>query len=118
LNKPDDKSQATVLLNADMLYPGCYLEPVDKDKCSKILIKDFPFVIGKQKGNVDYFLDKEEVSRYHVKITKEEDSYYITDLNSTNGTSLNNKPLSCYQRHRIIKDDKVSIAGINYKFQL
>ncbi len=114
----DDKTESTILLNSDLASSGCYLEPEDKDSYSVIDIRDFPFIIGKLKSNVDYFLDREIVSRYHVKITKEEEKYYITDLNSTNGTSLNDKPLSCYQRHEIIKADKVSIAGINYSFHI
>lgn len=117
-DKSDDKVELTVLLNSDQPYFGCCLEPEDKDTSSLIRIREFPFVIGKQKNNVDFFLDKEVVSRYHVKITKEDDNYYITDLNSTNGTTLNDKPLSCYQRHKINKDDKVSIAGIEYSFHI
>lgn len=114
----EDKTESTVLLNADIPSCGCCLEPEDMDTCNLISITDSPFVIGKQKSNVDYFLDKEVVSRYHVKITQEEENHYITDLNSTNGTSLNDKPLSCYQRHKLTKDDKVSIAGINYIFKI
>lgn len=118
LKKSEDKSNFTVLLNVEPPSFGCCLEPEEKDSYDVIAIRDFPFIIGKQKSNVDYFLENEVVSRYHVKITKEDDNYYITDLNSTNGTTLNDKPLSCYQRHKLTKDDKVSIAGINYIFQL
>ncbi len=116
-DKSDIEIESTVLLNADISTYKCCLEPEDKDCYELIPITEFPFVIGKVKSNVDYFLDKEVVSRYHVKISKEEEDYYITDLNSTNGTTLNNKPLSCYQRHKLYKDDKVSIAGIKYKFK-
>ena len=117
-DKSEDKAELTVLLNSDLPSSGCCLEPEDKDNYSVIAITDFPYVIGKLKTNVDYFLDREVVSRYHLKITKEDESYYITDLNSTNGTSLNDKPLSCYQRQEITKADKVSIAGIKYSFHI
>lgn len=118
INQPDDRSDNTVLLNAKALSAASCLEPDDKDKYEIINIRDYPFVIGKQKGNVDYCIDTDIVSRYHVKITKEEENYYITDLNSTNGTSLNDKSLSCYQRYELSKGDKVSIAGIAYMFQV
>ena len=114
----EDKSNYTVLLNAKPSLGICCLEPEDKEAYDVIQIRDFPFVIGKLKSNVDYCLDKEVVSRYHVKITKEEGKYYITDLNSTNGTILNDNSLSCYQRHELTKDDKVSISGIKYIFQI
>lgn len=117
IEQPEDRSNSTVLLNAGRPSLGCYLKPEYEEIYETIEIKEFPFVIGNLKSNVDYCLDKEVVSRYHVKITKEEDVYYITDLNSTNGTCLNEKPLACYQRYEIIKEDKVAIAGIKYSFQ-
>ena len=67
---------------------------------------------------MDYCLDKEIISRYHVKITKEDDICYITDLNSTNGTCLNENPLPCYKRHEIKDGDQVGIAGIKYLFNI
>lgn len=117
LSETNEDINPTVLLNTDIPSLRCYLEPEERDIYEIIQITDFPFVIGKQKGNVDYFLDREAVSRYHVKITKEEDKYYITDLNSTNGTCLNKNPLSCYQRNELKDEDEVAIAGIKYLFR-
>lgn len=114
--KEDKEINPTVLLNAKMSSQGCYLDPEDKDILDVIQINNFPFVIGKQKGYVDYHLDREVVSRYHIKITREEGRYYITDLNSTNGTCLNKNPLPCYQRSEIKEGDEVTIAGIKYWF--
>lgn len=113
-----DKSNPTVLLNAGIISFGCCLEPENKEMYEPIHIKSFPFVIGKHRNHVDYCFDKEVVSRYHVKITKEEDTYYITDLNSTNGTCLNERPLVCYQRYEITTGDEVAIAGVRYLFQI
>ena len=45
----------------------------------------------KSKGNVDYCLDKEIISRYHAKITRRM-IYAILQINSTNGTCLNENP--------------------------
>lgn len=114
-NETNEDINPTVLLNADAHF-GCRLEPLEKDRYEIIRITDFPFVIGKQRGNVDYVLDKEVVSRFHVKILKEEDRFFIMDLNSTNGTYLNNRPLSCYQRYELQEGDEVAIAGIKYTF--
>ncbi|CUH91614.1 DUF6382 domain-containing protein [Herbinix luporum] len=116
-NNDSDILNPTVLLNEARVCK-CYLEPINH-KINKIIEMDnFPFVIGKYKNNVDYLLDKEVVSRYHLKITMEDDKYYITDLNSTNGTYLNEKPLPCYKKHEIVSGDEVSIAGIKYIFRL
>jgi len=116
LNKVNEYVNPTVLLNADLPASGCRLEPMEEDKYDVIRITEFPFIIGKQKGYVDYCLDKEVVSRYHLKIFKEENKYYIMDLNSTNGTCLNKIPLPCYQRTELEDGDEVEIAGIKYIF--
>lgn len=108
----------TTLLNRNSSNIESYLEPEREDLYEIIKVNDFPFVIGKQKDNVDYWLNNEVVSRYHVKITKDKDIYYITDLNSTNGTSLKEKPLSPYQRYEIQEGDEVKIAGIIYRFRV
>lgn len=44
------------------------------------------FLIGKKRDNVDGCIPAETISRIHARITKEGPSYYLEDLNSTNGT--------------------------------
>lgn len=120
-NKSEESKEyidQTTLLNRNKSSLEACLEPERDDIYDPIEINDSPFIIGKQKDNVDYYLNKEVVSRYHVKITKDKDKYYITDLNSTNGTSLNEMALSCYQRHEIQEGDEVTIAGIRYRFRV
>lgn len=117
-DKPEERADFTVLLNADFSSYECYLEPEKQDEFSVINIREFPFVIGKKKENVDFLLDREVVSRFHAKITKEDGSYFITDLNSTNGTTVNDIPLACYQRHKINENDRISIADISYSFHV
>lgn len=117
LNKRKNIANETVLLNKESLLNSCRLEPENKDSYNMIHIREFPFIIGKLENNVDYCLNNEVVSRYHTKITKEEDKYYITDLNSTNGTTLNEKSLACYQRNELLNDDQIAIADIKYTFK-
>lgn len=108
----------TCLLNAASDNPSeLTLKPLDDLYYKSIPIKDFPFFIGKLKRNVDYCLEKDVVSRYHAKITKEEDRYYITDLNSTNGTYLNGEALQTYQKKEINIGDEIAFANIKFIFQ-
>jgi pSer/pThr/pTyr-binding forkhead associated (FHA) protein len=65
---------------------------------------------------VDYCLEKDVVSRFHAKITKEQEQYYITDLNSTNGTFVNQEPLQTYQKKEIKLGDEIAFANIRYQF--
>lgn len=105
----------TCLLN-EVTDLGCLLEAEGDEKGETIRIKEFPFVIGKWKGNVDCCLEKEVISRYHAKITSDREKYYLTDLNSTNGTCLNGEPLPCYQRRELNNGDEIALAGIKYRF--
>jgi pSer/pThr/pTyr-binding forkhead associated (FHA) protein len=94
------------------------LKSPDEEQYSSICIEEFPFFIGKLRKNVDYCLEKNVVSRYHAKLTKEEeDKYYITDLNSTNGTFVNERLLTSYEKKEIIQGDRIALANLNFEFQ-
>jgi pSer/pThr/pTyr-binding forkhead associated (FHA) protein len=47
-----------------------------------------PFIIGRG-SDCDLSLPERQVSRHHVKITRENSQYLLHDLNSKNGTHLN-----------------------------
>lgn len=51
-----------------------------------------PVVIGRENVN-DLVLKDPEVSRRHARITYQAGRYYVEDLNSTNGTFLNDQPV-------------------------
>ena len=48
--------------------------------------------IGRDRGN-DIFIDNLGVSNDHARIVKSENRYYIEDLDSTNGTILNDQKI-------------------------
>lgn len=93
------------------------LRPVTDTDYKLILLNEYPFFIGKLRTNVDYCLDRKVISRYHAKITKEEERYYITDLNSTNGTYVNGQMLQTYEKREIIPGDEIAFANIAYVFE-
>jgi pSer/pThr/pTyr-binding forkhead associated (FHA) protein len=49
-----------------------------------------PITIGREEGNTIQ-LNDERISRYHIKIQEDHDRLVITDLESTNGTKVNNE---------------------------
>jgi hypothetical protein len=75
------------------------------------VIKDYPFpkgsvTIGRRKENTIVFTNP-EVSSSHARIDKVGTNYILTDLQSTNGTYVNNlKVLS----HRMSHGDRISIG--------
>lgn len=49
-----------------------------------------PITIGREEGNTIQ-LNDERISRYHIKIQEDHNRLVITDLESTNGTKVNNE---------------------------
>ena len=116
---PEADNNPTCLLNAantDVNSVKLVLKAVDESNYKDIPINSYPFFIGKLKKNVDYCLEKDVISRFHAKITKEGEEYYLTDLNSTNGTFLNNEALLTYQKKQISIGDELAFANIKYLF--
>jgi pSer/pThr/pTyr-binding forkhead associated (FHA) protein len=56
------------------------------------------FTIGRKSDN-DLVIEDPAVSAHHAQITKILAVYFIEDLKSTNGTSVNNKPVDRHQLH-------------------
>ncbi len=51
-----------------------------------------PVTIGREEGN-SIQLNDERVSRFHLKIQKDEEKFVLTDLESTNGTKVNGEDI-------------------------
>lgn len=92
------------------------LVPIDSEEYSRIKIKEFPFFVGKGIDNVDYSLEKEVISRYHAKILKEEEKFFLVDLNSTNGSFINGEKLLAYKRCPLHVGDEIALANIRFRF--
>lgn len=74
------------------------------------------FFIGKKAAEVDGFIDMQCISRIHAKIEMEQGEYYVEDMNSTNGTFLNEEPLEYRQRVQLKERDRISFGSVEYLF--
>lgn len=79
-------------------------------------MNQFPFIVGKLETLVDGQISHSSVSRLHAKIIREEDAFYLEDLNSTNGTFVNERKLNTNEKTRIMQGDKIRFADISYQF--
>ena len=83
--------------------------------CDVDLLKEESFIIGKNiKANL--VLDKETISQLHAKIEYTNGNYYIEDMNSTNGTYVNDVLLSYKQRQMLKNGDVLCFADVKYRF--
>jgi hypothetical protein len=94
------------------------LRSLEEEHYTSISASEFPFFIGKLRKNVDYCIEKDVVSRYHAKITMEEERFYITDLNSTNGTFVNETMLQTYEKVEIRHGDTIALANLRFELVL
>jgi pSer/pThr/pTyr-binding forkhead associated (FHA) protein len=75
------------------------------------VLKDYPFnkpsvTVGRRKDNAIVFSNL-EVSGYHARIDKKGANYFLTDLQSTNGTFVNGRRVVS---HRLSHGDRISIG--------
>lgn len=72
--------------------------------------------IGKKKGETDIVLEDVSVSRLHARIVQEKETFYLEDLNSTNGTFKNGLRLQPYEKRELTTEDEVRIGRISLTF--
>lgn len=75
------------------------------------------FVIGRDIREADLCLDSSAVSRLHARILLKGDRYYLEDLGSRNGSSLDGMPLSRHKTYRLPDKCRISFAGQAFYFQ-
>ncbi|MEC9397240.1 MAG: GGDEF domain-containing protein [Myxococcota bacterium] len=69
-------------------------------------------LIGRS-SKVDIQIDEDSISRNHAVIENYGDEIVVRDLNSTNGTYVNDYPI---QQHRLMDGDQVKIGRTIFKF--
>ena len=73
-------------------------------------------VIGKNIETADEIIVDDSVSRRHAFITREEENYYLEDLNSLNGTYINGERLGYKEKVRLHENDVIAIGGKTFCF--
>ena len=91
-----------------LLYQG-------SDQLEDIRVEGSSLRIGYGK-DADIRIDRDTVSNLHARIDREGDTYYIEDLNSTNGTFVNDEPLAYKERRKLESNDSIRFADIRYRF--
>lgn len=80
-----------------------------------LLVAKHEFVIGRSVF-CDIVLNKRSISREHAKIVERDGDYYIEDLGSLNGVSINGRPVHGVTR---LKDgDRINLFDVPLQFSL
>ena len=75
-------------------------------------------VVGSREGISDVVLNIEGVSRRHASIRKVEEDYYLLDLESKNGTFLNNVQVAAGSELLLSPTDRVTFCDVECIFHL
>lgn len=94
----------------------CRLIPID-NKYKTLEPDIFPFIIGKLQEAVDGIINDESVSRIHCKIERQDNRYFIVDLNSTNGTYVNGDCITPNEKTKLQSGDRLQFGFVEYKFE-
>src|SRR5262245_3259356 len=70
-----------------------YLEITTPRGVKRVKLESNPITVGREAGNV-LVLEDERASRHHCVIEPVDSGFRVRDLNSRNGTKVNNMPVS------------------------
>lgn len=80
-----------------------------------ITVNKNAFTIGKKDSNDAVITFNKMISRVHCKVTGSRGRYWITDLQSSNGTYINNMRLQPNQPHELKSGDIVRMANSDFQ---
>lgn len=106
----------TVVLSAGVITGPATLVSREPGELATIYLQKDLTVVGKMENAADAVIDLPTVSRIHAKIRKRDGEYYLTDLNSRNGTSVNGKMLLSEEEYCLQDQDEVDFAQARYIF--
>ena len=66
--------------------------------------------------DADVQIQADTISQLHARIDRDGETYYIEDLNSTNGTFVNDEPLAYKERRKLNNNDMIRFADVRYRF--
>lgn len=113
---PQQEEQRTVYLGTrEQNRQGC-LQYEGEGNETDILLDREVYLIGSRPNDVDGVLHANTISRMHAQITKMPDGYYLEDLNSMNGTTVNGHLLDYKERVKLKQGDEICFASERFRF--
>ena len=113
-----DQGEETVLLWDDTQSGFPVLVSMAPDKRENIVLDKDSMVIGKAAGQADIVIDLSVISRAHARIEKREKDYYVTDLDSRNGTFLDGQRLEPGEAYKLSDGMNIAFSTALYYIKL
>ncbi|MCR5526288.1 MAG: DUF6382 domain-containing protein [Lachnospiraceae bacterium] len=112
----NEAGEETVLLNDCVRSSGeLHLVGMVNGENVDLSVNDETYTIGKLQGRVQGFINDRSVSRIHACIRRNSGRYFLCDLNSTNGTCVNDRKLERDENAEICAGDIIKFAHVTMK---
>ncbi len=112
MNRETSDDEKTTLLNPGYgSLSAPFLAGNDNGKQICLSIDRNPFIVGKKGDRVNGELKNSSVSRIHASIRETNGRYFLSDMNSTNGTFINGRRLELNETVALEDGDSVGFAG-------
>jgi hypothetical protein len=118
-NEPQEENHTqthpTICLSDYREQPEGLLLYEGYENFSDIRIEKESLQIG-HSDDSDVVITKDTISRYHARIEREDKAFFLEDLNSTNGTYVNEEPLEYKEKRKLKTNDMIRFADVKYRF--
>lgn len=114
-NIPKEFGETVVLSSKTKAGPATLVSK-EPGELATIYLTEEITVIGKLETAVDAVIPLPTVSRIHAKIRKRDEEYFLCDLNSKNGTSVNGRMLKNEEEYCLQEEDEIDFAQARYIF--
>jgi pSer/pThr/pTyr-binding forkhead associated (FHA) protein len=113
-SSPVGPAQGATMVSSSPMAPHAFVTVLQAGGSpapqGQILMTQFPYVIGRAEGSL--IIPEPNISRKHAQINYNEASrvYTISDLNSSNGTRLNNQSLPPGQPAQLVNGALIGLG--------
>ena len=90
----------------------------DVRRCRDLTVESAITLIGKSRELADIVIPINVISRVHARLDHTKEGIFLTDLNSMNGTFVNETRLSPNERVQVKEGDLISFATVHFKLTI
>lgn len=105
----------TVCLGEYRIHPEGILMYQGTEQMPDLRMNGQVIRVGKAE-DAELKISKDTISRYHARIDVQDNEYYIEDLNSTNGTYVNEEILPYKEIRKLKSNDVIRFGDVKYRF--
>jgi two-component system cell cycle response regulator len=108
-----EETRRTMYVKEARAAPPCLVQMTGPSIGKRYPLGAGPFTIGREEGNT-LMVDVDSVSRRHARIFEREGSYWVADLESTNGTCVNEREVR--EGTPLRSGDHLRVGRVIFKF--